>query len=115
MLLPEQELTVAAAEESAAVLEESEIAMQGWQEQWEGFNQRSAEPRRQAEVQQSRIAQLEQSLERLAERQRRLADELAQLAADPEDAAILELAEQLAASELQLEELHAAEESQAER
>ncbi|WP_252273147.1 chromosome segregation protein SMC [Pseudomonas subflava] len=115
MLAPEQELTAAAAEESAASLEEAESAMHGWQEQWEGFNQRSAEPRRQAEVQQSRIAQLEQSLERLVERQRRLADELAQLAADPEDAAILELSEQLAASELQLEELHAAEEGQAER
>ncbi|XQE65430.1 chromosome segregation protein SMC [Pseudomonas sp. P3C3] len=115
MLEPEQELTSAAAEESAAALEEAESAMHGWQEQWDGFNQRSAEPRRQAEVQQSRIAQLEQSLERLAERQRRLADELAQLAADPEDAAILELAEQLAASELQLDELHAAEAGQAER
>lgn len=115
MLEPEQELTSAAAEESAAALEEAESSMHGWQEQWEGFNQRSAEPRRQAEVQQSRIAQLEQSLERLAERQRRLADELAQLSADPEDAAILELAEQLAASELQLEDLHAAEAGQAER
>lgn len=115
MLVPEQELSAAAAEESAAALEEAESAMHGWQEQWEHFNQRSAEPRRQAEVQQSRIAQLEQSLERLAERQRRLADELAQLAADPEDAAILELAEQLAASELQLDELHAAEEGLAER
>ncbi|SIR84199.1 condensin subunit Smc [Aquipseudomonas alcaligenes] len=115
MLEPEQELTSAAAEESAAALEEAESAMHGWQEQWDGFNQRSAEPRRQAEVQQSRIAQLEQSLERLAERQRRLADELAQLAADPEDAAILELTEQLAASELQLDELHATEAGQAER
>src|SRR5690606_10686615 len=115
MLLPEQELSAAAAEESTAALEEAESAMHGWQEQWEQFNQRSAEPRRQAEVQQSRIAQLEQSLERLAERQRRLAEELAQLAADPEDAAILELSEQLAASELRLEELHAAEAEQAER
>ncbi|WP_068830672.1 chromosome segregation protein SMC [Pseudomonas sp. BMS12] len=114
MLEPEQELTSAAAEESAATLEEAEGTMHGWQEQWESFNQRSAEPRRQAEVQQSRIAQLEQSLERLAERQRRLADELTQLSADPEDAAILELSEQLAASELQLEELQAAEEGQAE-
>ncbi|MDG9924839.1 MULTISPECIES: chromosome segregation protein SMC [unclassified Pseudomonas] len=115
MLEPEQELTSAAAEESAAALEEAEGAMHGWQEQWESFNQRSAEPRRQAEVQQARIAQLEQSLERLVERQRRLSDELAQLAADPEDAAILELAEQLAVSDMQLDELHAAEEGQAER
>ncbi|TXR40676.1 chromosome segregation protein SMC [Ectopseudomonas mendocina] len=115
MLLPEQELTAAAAEESAAGLEEAEVAMHGWQEQWDGFNQRSAEPRRQAEVQQSRIAQLEQSLERLAERQRRLNEELQQLAADPEDAAILELNEQLAAGELEHEALQLAEEQQAER
>ncbi|MDP3365364.1 MAG: chromosome segregation protein SMC, partial [Pseudomonas sp.] len=115
MLLPEQEVTAAAAEESAASLEEAEVAMHGWQEQWDGFNQRSAEPRRQAEVQQSRIAQLEQSLERLAERQRRLNEELQQLVADPEDAAILELNEQLAAGELQQEALHLAEEQQAER
>jgi chromosome segregation protein len=115
MLLPEQELTAAAAEESAAGLEESETAMHGWQEQWDSFNQRSAEPRRQAEVQQSRIAQLEQSLERLAERQRRLQDELQQLAADPQDAAILELSEQIAAGEISLEDLQLEEEQQAER
>ena len=115
MLEPEQELTAAAAEESAAGLEESETAMHGWQEQWDSFNQRSAEPRRQAEVQQSRIAQLEQSLERLAERQRRLQDELQQLAADPQDAAILELSEQIAAGEISLEDLQLEEEQQAER
>ncbi|WP_347506313.1 chromosome segregation protein SMC [Pseudomonas anguilliseptica] len=115
MLLPEQELTAAAAEESAAGLEESEAAMHGWQEQWDSFNQRSAEPRRQAEVQQSRIAQLEQSLERLAERQRRLTEELQQLAADPEDAAIIELSEQIAAGEISLEDLQLEEEQQGER
>ena len=95
MLEPEQEITAAAAEESAAALEEAETGMHGWQEQWDAFNQRSAEPRRQAEVQQSRIQQLEQSLERLSERQRRLGDELQQLAADPEDAAIIELGEEI--------------------
>lgn len=115
MLEPEQELTAAAAEESAAALEESESAMHGWQEQWDSFNQRSAEPRRQAEVQQSRIQQLELSLERLAERQRRLADELQQLAADPEDAAILELSERIAAGESHFEDLQASEAEQGER
>ena len=115
MLEPEQELTSAAAEEASAFLEEAEAGMHGWQEQWDGFNQRSAEPRRQAEVQQSRIQQLENSLERLAERQRRLADELAQLSTDPEDAAILELSEQLAITELTLEELQAGEDGLVER
>lgn len=115
MLIPEQELSAAAAEEASAQLEEAEAGMQGWQERWDGFNQRSAEPRRQAEVQQARIQQLEQSLERVLERERRLADERTQLAADPESAAILELNEQAAAGELELENLQAAEEALAER
>ena len=115
MLLPEQEISAAAAEEASAGLEEADAGMHAWQEQWESFNQRSAEPRRQSEVQQSRIQQLEQSLERLLERERRLSDERAQLAADPEDAAILELSEQLAFGESSLAELHDAEADQGER
>lgn len=115
MLIPEQELSAAAAEEASAQLEEAEAGMQSWQERWDGFNQRSAEPRRQAEVQQARIQQLEQSLERVLERERRLADERTQLAADPESAAILELNEQAAAGELELETLQAAEEALVER
>ncbi|RMM81277.1 hypothetical protein ALQ71_101483, partial [Pseudomonas coronafaciens pv. striafaciens] len=47
MLEPEQEMTSAAAEESAIALEDAEAAMQSWQEQWDVFNQQSAEPQRQ--------------------------------------------------------------------
>jgi chromosome segregation protein len=115
MLAPEQDITLAAAEESAAALEEAETAMHGWQEQWDAFNLTAAEPRRQAEVQQSRIQQLETSLERLAERQRRLGEERQLLAADPEDAAILELSEDLAARDMAFEELNAEEEQLIER
>ncbi|PPS61266.1 chromosome segregation protein SMC [Pseudomonas sp. BRM28] len=115
MIEPEQELSLAAAEEAAATLEEAETTMRGWQEQWDSFNTRSAEPRRQAEVQQSRIQQLEQSLERVSERQRKLGEERDQLSADPEDAAILELNEQLASSELLLEDLHLEEQQVIER
>jgi len=115
MLEPEQEITSAAAEESAASLEDAESAMHGWQEKWDTFNLQSAEPRRQAEVQQSRIQQLESSLERLAERQRRLGEELELLKADPEDAAILKLDEDLATREMTLDELHIGEEQAVER
>ncbi|WP_236176431.1 chromosome segregation protein SMC [Pseudomonas qingdaonensis] len=115
MIAPEQELSLAAAEEAAATLEEAETTMHGWQEQWDSFNTRSAEPRRQAEVQQSRIQQLEHSLERVSERQRKLGEERDQLSADPEDAAILELNEQLASSELLLEDLHLEEQQVIER
>ncbi|AGN79904.1 chromosome segregation protein SMC [Pseudomonas sp. GD03651] len=115
MLEPEQEMTLAAAEEAAAALEEAEAGMHGWQEQWDSFNSRSAEPRRQAEVQQARLQQLEASLERLAERQRKLGEEREQLGSDPQDAAMLELAEQLASSEMLLEELQLSEEQVVER
>ncbi|HGM5583341.1 TPA: chromosome segregation protein SMC [Pseudomonas putida] len=115
MLEPEQEMTLAAAEESAATLEEAELGMHGWQAQWDDFNTRSAEPRRQAEVQQARLQQLEGSLERLAERQRKLAEENQQLGADPQDAAMLELSEQVAGSELLLEELQVQEQQVVER
>ena len=115
MLEPEQEMTLAAAEEASATLEEAETTMHGWQEQWDSFNSSSAEPRRQAEVQQSRIQQLENSIERLSERQRKLNEERDQLSADPEDAAILELAEQVASSELVLEDLQLEEQQAAER
>ncbi|HDS1791276.1 chromosome segregation protein SMC [Pseudomonas putida] len=115
MLEPEQEMTLAAAEEAAAALEEAELGMHGWQEQWDSFNSRSAEPRRQAEVQQARLQQLETSLERQAERQRKLVEEREQLGGDPQDAAMLELAEQLASSEMLLEELQLCEEQVIER
>jgi len=105
MLEPEQEMSLAAAEEAAATLEEAEQGMHGWQEQWDSFNTRSAEPRRQAEVQQSRLQQLESGLERVAERQRRLGEERDQLGADPQDTALLELGEQMASSELLLDAL----------
>jgi len=114
-LAPEQEISAAAAEEATAGLEDAEQRMQDWQQRWDAFNQQSAEPRREAEVQQSRIQHLEQSLERQAERQRRLSDERTQLAADPEDAAILELGEQVAAIELLLEESQIEEQELAER
>ncbi|OUS85462.1 chromosome segregation protein SMC [Pseudomonas putida] len=115
MLEPEQEMTLAAAEEAAAALEEAELGMHGWQEQWDSFNSRSAEPRRQAEVQQARLQQLETSLERQAERQRKLVEEREQLGSDPQDVAIFELAEQLASSEMLLEELQLCEEQVIER
>ncbi|MCE7762575.1 chromosome segregation protein SMC [Pseudomonas putida] len=115
MLEPEQEMTLAAAEEAAAALEEAESGMHGWQEQWDSFNSRSAEPRRQAEVQQARLQQLEASQERLAERQRKLGEEREQLGSDPQDDAMLELAEQLASSEMLLEELQLSEEQVIER
>ncbi len=84
---------------STVALTRAEEAMHGWQQQWDEFNQHAAQPQKQAEVQQSRIQHVEQVLTRLKERIRELEEEKAGLAQGPEDAAIAELAEQLAGVE----------------
>jgi chromosome segregation protein len=61
---PELELIRAAEEGSGEALIGAEEAMQEWQNTWDNFNQRAAEPRQRAEVQQSRIQHLEQVQQR---------------------------------------------------
>ena len=112
-LEPELALVTEQAEAAGLELEEAEQSMQAWQQQWDSFNVRSAEPRRSAEVQQARIVQLEQGLERLAERHRRLQEDQAQLGADLHEHSLQELSEALAAGELALEELQQQEAAQA--
>ncbi len=115
MLEPEHEQSLALAEETAATLEEAEAAMHQWQERWDRFNQDSAQPQRQAEVEQSRIQQLEQSLERLAERLRRLQQEQAQLEAEPAFEALPQWQDVVASSAATLEALQAEDAVQAEQ
>ena len=57
--------------------------MQGWQHQWDEFNHKSADPRQQAEVQQSRIQHLEQLMRRLTERTETLSTEVSSFQASP--------------------------------
>lgn len=88
-------------EETAAMLLQSEERMQDWQQRWDDFNQRASEPRRQAEVQQSRIQHLETSLQRLQQRQQKQQQEINDLDLDGgEDEGQL-LQEELAELELQ--------------
>ncbi len=90
---PELERLQAAEEASAATLQGAEEAMQSWQQEWDEFNQRAAQPRQQAEVQQSRIQHLEQALQRIQQRVASLDEEKQSLSAGPAD----ELCERLAA------------------
>ena len=85
-LLPELEMLAAVEEESAQALLQAEEAMSRWQQRWDEFNQVAAEPRQQAEVQQSRIQHLEQAQQRLQRRILQLEEEqggLAEGAAEP--------------------------------
>ena len=65
---PDMQRLEGVEKDSSKALLESEEAMHKWQHQWDEFNQNAAEPRQQAEVQQSRIQHLEQVLQRLQER-----------------------------------------------
>jgi chromosome segregation protein len=82
----------------------AEEAMQSWQQEWDEFNQRAAEPRQKAEVEQSRIQHLEQVQTRLLERIRRLEDENSQLPADDNSDEMALLKEQVVDAEEQVEE-----------
>ncbi len=78
-LAPDLERLQKAEAVSAAALVEAEEAMHDWQHQWDVFNHHAAEPRQQAEVQQSRIQHLEQVLQRVQTRTAQLEDELREL------------------------------------
>ncbi len=99
-LAPESEVLDAAAEETATALAAAEEAMQGWQQRWDAFNHRAAEPRQQAEVQQSRIQHLEHALKRLQARMDQLATEQRALAPAEDEEDPAPLREELAEAEL---------------
>ena len=85
---------------SAEALQSAELAMQNWQQAWDEFNQTSASPRQQAEVQQSRIQHLEQLLRRLTERQQALSNEANSFQASPAEEEMARIQEMLAESKL---------------
>ena len=73
--------------------------MQAWQQEWDEFNQVAAEPRQQAEVQQSRIQHLEQALQRIQNRVANLEQEQKGLSAGPADVEVARLGDQMAVHE----------------
>ena len=103
-LVPQLEQVTELEALSASTLEQAEEAMHNWQHQWDEFNQHAAEPRQQAEVQQSRIQHVEQVLQRIQTRTRQLDEEKQGLAAGPADLEVEELDAQVAAVELAMAE-----------
>ena len=103
-LTPDLEMLQEVEEASAEALMQAEEAMHNWQNQWDEFNQHAAEPRQQAEVQQSRIQHLEQVLQRIQGRNRQLEQEKVALAPGPDDGEMETLGEQLAEVEMVMAE-----------
>ncbi|MGO0308162.1 chromosome segregation protein SMC [Endozoicomonas acroporae] len=89
--------------DSGDVLTRAEEAMQRWQQEWDHFNQRSHEPKRTAEVEQSRIHHAEQVMGRLQEREGRLKEESAALGGTEDQEEMTLLSEKLTELELTAE------------
>ena len=106
-LEPELEMVQAQSDESAEALAQADEAMQTWQNEWDEFNQAANEPRQKAQVEQSRIQHLEQSIERMRDRIERLNLEKETLSAGPLEEEVAELEERVAEAELQLEDKQA--------
>lgn len=103
-LTPDLEMAAHSQEDSAIQLEGAEEHMQNWQHSWDEFSQRAEEPRQTAEVEQSRIQQLEKIVERGIERRTRLREEREALGENPEQEVIDELSMQITHMEDQLDE-----------
>ena len=79
-----------AEQSSSELLAQAEQDLTQWQLDWDTFNQRAEEPRQVAEVEQSRIQQLESIVERGLERRRKLEDENRSLSEGPVDDSVSE-------------------------
>ena len=77
--------------------------MQQWSQNWDGFNERAREPSQAAEVQQSRIAYLEQVLTKLQERSQQHQAELETLSAEPADEAVSPLSAKIEQADCEIE------------
>ncbi|WP_370978475.1 chromosome segregation protein SMC [Agaribacterium sp. ZY112] len=102
---PEIEMLEEAQELAHETLQGSEESMHAWQQDWDSFNQKAAEPKQAAEVQQSRIQYLEQVQQRLLQRKEKIEAENADTdhGIDAEELELQE--EQLAELELEIEQL----------
>jgi len=103
-LAPELDSLGATAEASTERLLAAEQTMHSWQQQWDDFNQHAAQPRQQAEVQQSRIQHIEQVQARIQRRDEQLQQELVELPEQSADTETEALTEQLAQLDALVEE-----------
>ncbi len=88
--------------DSGSLLDNAETAWAEWQQEWDRFNHSANEPRKQAEVQQSRIQHVEQVLERVQQRVQRAESELQNHADIPGSDSAIELERRVAELELEL-------------
>ena len=76
---PKWQSSQKSAIEMKALVAEAEESVQGWQDNWDSFNQRISQATQTAQVEQTRIQHLEQRLASLKQRQMKLAAEQEQI------------------------------------
>ncbi len=99
---PKQQEVMSLEQHSGQRLLSAEQAMHAWQEEWDTFNQQAAETRQRGEVEQSRIEQLEQVIERLNGRVAGLRDDVERLSAETVDDELGPLQQMMQTQEEQL-------------
>ncbi|MBA1148934.1 chromosome segregation protein SMC [Ectothiorhodospiraceae bacterium WFHF3C12] len=93
-LEPEQGQAEAAEAEASDTVAELQEQLNDWQERWEAFNRRAAEPVRAAEVERTRIDAHERRGHELEQRRERLQRELNGIALDDAEQAVADLREE---------------------
>ncbi len=91
--------------DSSEALNTAETNMQDWQQRWDSFNESSAEPQKNAEVQRARIDQIEDALRGLSGRLERMTTELGGLDTVTFEEQQVTLAEQIEEHQISLETL----------
>ncbi len=86
-------------------LQNAEMSMQKWQEEWDEFHRNSAQTSKQLEVEKTKIHHLEQKQQSLLQRIARIRDEKTQQNSDETSQEILTLKEQQVICQQRLEEL----------
>ncbi len=96
---PEFEQARELEEQSAAMLQEHESAMQDWQIRWDEFNQKAQEPSQTAQIERTKISQLEQNILNQERRIEKLQEELNHFSTTQIEEALTHLETELASSE----------------
>jgi chromosome segregation protein len=86
-------------------LQQAEQAMHSWQQNWEDYNRRAAQPSQEAQVERTRMEQLERHIVQLQQRLQRIVEEQQRLVSDDLEKELTSLREQSTGAELRREEL----------
>jgi len=86
-------------------LHEAEEAMQAWQSAWDHHNERAAEPSQTAQVERTRMEQLEKHVVQLKQRQEKIEEEKRKLVGDDLEIELEQLREQSETAEMQKAEM----------